>query len=140
MAAPVLYKVKSATYKTKAIVHAVSAEISVEGSEQTARGDGAAATQLAYMEDVHMRISITALQNNISDKDLINPGTGSLVVVLFQQAAGSGAGTPDATYTFTTAMFKGARRGAPLDGNPTVTLDFIATAASGVIADLVAIT
>lgn len=140
MASPKLYKIKSATFKSVAITHAQSAEISVEGSQQTARGDGAATVQLAYVEGVHMRVSISATEASISDKMLINPGSGALVVVVFEQASGSGAVTAgDKTYTFAEATFNGARRGAPLDGNPTVTLDFTCVAASGLIADLVTI-
>jgi len=141
MAAPKLYKCKTATFKAKAIVHAQTVEIASQGTEGMARGDGAAAMQLAWVDGVHLRVTVTALESAISDDDLILPGNGSLVCVLFEQAAGSGATAgADETYTFSNATLIGTSRGAPLDGQPTVSLNFVVVAASGDPADLFAVT
>lgn len=141
MAAPILLKIKTATYKTVAILHVQTADISVEGSEQTTRGDGAAAMQFAYVEGVHMRVSVTALESAIATADLTWPANGSLVLVAFQQAPGSGAAAAsDKTFTFTNATHRGVRRGMPLDGQPTVVHDFVVVATTGVVTDLMTVT
>ncbi len=140
MAAPKLYKIKSATWQSAAIVHAVAAAINFEGSEQMARGDGASAMQLAWVEGVHARITVTALEGLLTDAHIL-PGTGALVVTTFEQAPGEGqAASGDKIWTFALATFTGQRRGAPLDGLPTVEYSFIGVAASGLSADIFAIT
>ncbi len=114
MAAPVLLKVKSATFKSKAIVHAQSAEISTESTEGMARGDGATTMQIAWHEGVHMRISVTALESIVGDADLTLPANGSLVIVCFAQAVGSGqASGGDKTFTFAPANEEAFARFAP---------------------------
>lgn len=132
MAAPTLIKITSATYKSKQIVGAQGATIALQGSEQGVRGDGATARQAAYVEDIHAKITVTALQAAITDDDHILPGNGSLVIVGFTQADGSGAsGGGSKTWTFPNATLVTSSRSVPLDGNPVVSMDFTAVAASG---------
>lgn len=140
MAAPLLIKLKSATFKGKSIVAAQNASISISGSEQTARGDGATTMQSAYVEGIVARVTVQALQAHLTDKDLITPGNGALVIVGFQQADGSGqTGGGDKTWTFPNATLVSSERGMPLDGNPTVSLSFIAVDANGSLTTLFSI-
>lgn len=137
MSAPTLIKLKSATFKSKSIDGSQTASIEFSGSEQSARGDGAIAAQIAYVEDIKGKVSITALAAKITDVDHILPGSGSLVLVGFAQAAGRGAvGGGDKTWTFAEATLTGTTRSAPLDGNPTITLNFTCVAGSGDPADI----
>jgi hypothetical protein len=137
MAASVLIKVKSATFKAKAIVGAENATVEVSGSEQTSRGDGATTIQAAYVEGVMARVTVQALQGGLTDKDLINPGNGSLVIVGFTQADGAGqVGGSDKTYTFPNATLTSSNRGMPLNGNPSVNLSFTVADADGSMATL----
>jgi hypothetical protein len=137
MAAPLLIKIKSATFKSKAIVSAQSANIGFGGSAQTAKGDGATAMQIAYVEGIVGTIAVNALQGQITDKDVIMPGNGALVIVGYQQADGEGheAGE-DKTWTFPNATLNDTSRGMPSDGNPTVDHNFTAVAASGDPSDI----
>lgn len=137
MAAPVLMKLKSATFKGKAIVGAENATIEISGSEQTTRGDGATTIQASYVEAIMARVTVQALQASVTDTDLILPGNGSLVLVGFQQAAGSGqAGGSDKTWTFSNATLTSSNRGLPLNGNPSINLNFTAADANGSTATL----
>lgn len=137
MAAPTLVKVKSATFKGKSIVAAQTATIGFSGSEQDARGDGAVAAQISYVENIKGKIQVSALQAQITDNDHILPGNGALVIVGFVQAPGRGStGGADKTWTFANATLVDTSRGLPLDGNPTVNLNFSAVAASGDPADI----
>jgi len=137
MTAPVLIKMKTGTFKGKAITSAQQASIGFSGSSQKARGDGATANQFAYVEAIEGKVTITALQSSVSDNDLILPGNGALVIVGFEQAAGSGAtGGGDKTWTFPNATLESSERGVPIDGNPTVSLTFTCVAASGLPADI----
>ncbi len=140
MTAPVLIKITSATFKSKAILGAQSASVSLQGSEQGARGDGAIARQVAYVEDIHAKINVSALQAAIADDDHILPGNGSLVIVGFTQADGSGAaGGGSKTWTFPNATLVTSNRNIPLDGNPSHSLEFTAVAASGDPGDIFSI-
>ncbi len=137
MAAATLIKITSATFKSKAIVGAQNATISIQGSEGSSRGDGAVARQSSYVEDIHAKIDVTALQGSTTDKDLMMPGNGALVIVGFAQADGSGAtGGAAKTWTFPNATLANSSRGIPLDGNPSVSLNFTGVAASGLPADI----
>ncbi len=137
MTAPVLIKCKTATFKSKSIASAQQASIGFSGSSQKARGDGASANQIAYVEGIEGKVTVTALQGSITDNDLILPGNGALVIVGFQQAPGSGAvGGSDKTWTFPNATLESTERGVPIDGNPTVNLTFSCVADSGVPADI----
>lgn len=132
MAAPLLIKVKSVTFKAKAIVGAENATLEVSGSEQTARGDGATTIQASYVEGVMARVTVQALQGSITDKDLIVPGNGILVIVGFTQADGAGqAGGGEKTFTFPNATMTSSNRGMPLNGNPSVNLNFTVADADG---------
>lgn len=137
MAAPLLIKVKSASFKGKAIVSAQNATIAFGGSSQTAKGDGATAMQIAYVEGITGTVAVNALQGQISDKDVILPGNGALVIVGYQQADGEGAvGGADKTWTFPNATLTDTSRGLPSDGNPTVDHNFTCVAASGDPSDI----
>jgi hypothetical protein len=141
MAAPTLIKIQSATFKGKAITGAQQASIEFAGSEQTARGDGAVAAQISYVEDIKGKVSVTALAAQIKDTDHILPGNGALVIVGFTQAAGSGAvGGGAATWTFPNATLSSTNRGVPQDGNPTIAMQFTAVAASGLPTDIFSVT
>lgn len=141
MAAPTLIKLTSATFKSKAITGAQQASVEVSGSEQTARGDGAVAAQIAYVEDIKGKVTVTCLQAQIADTDHILPGNGSLVLVGFTQAPGRGAsGGGSKTWTFANATLVSSSRGIPIDGNPTVTMTFTCVAASGDPADILSVT
>jgi hypothetical protein len=132
MAAAILIKLKSATFKGKAIVGAENASIEISGSEQTSRGDGATTIQQAYVEAIMARVSVQALQASTTDKDLMVPGNGALVLVGFQQADGAGqTGGADKTYTFPNATLTNSNRGMPLNGNPSVSLSFTVADANG---------
>lgn len=132
MAAPILLKVKSATFKSKAIVGAENATIEFSGSEQTSRGDGASAIQASYVEGIMGRVTVQALQGSTTDKDLMLPGNGALVIVCFTQADGAGqTGGGDKTFTFANATLTSHSRGAPLNGNPSVNLNFTIADADG---------
>lgn len=132
MAAAVLIKIKSATFKSKAIVGAENATIEVSGSEQTSRGDGATTIQASYVEGIAAKVTVQALQASVTDKDLIVPGNGSLVIVGFQQADGAGqAAGSDKTWTFPNATMTSSNRGMPLSGNPSVNLNFTVADANG---------
>lgn len=139
MPAPVLVKVTSATFKAKAIVGAQSASIASAGSAQMARGDGAVTMQIAYVEGIHMRVSVSALQASLTDKDLINPGAGTLVIVGFVQDQGAAHTVTAYTWTFPQATLEGTDRSVPLDGNPAVQFNFVAVAPSGDLADLMSV-
>ncbi len=140
MTAPILIKITSATFKGKTIAGATTANISIQGSEQMVRGGGAFAMQAAYVEGIHAKITVGALQSQISDNDLVLPGNGSLVIVGFTQADGSGAaGGGTKTWTFPNTTLVSSDRGIPLDGNPTVNLSLTAVAASGDPADIYSI-
>ncbi len=140
LSAPILIKITSATFKGKDITGATTANISIQGSEQGVRGGGATARQAAYVEDIHAKVTVSALQSQISDNDLILPGNGALVIVGFTQAIGSGAaGGGSKTWTFPNATLTTSDRGIPLDGNPTVSVNFTAVAASGDPADIYSI-
>jgi hypothetical protein len=68
----------------------------------------------------------------LTDKDLFIPGNGSLVIVGFQQADGAGqTGGGDKTWTFPNATLVDSGRGIPLDGNPSVSLNFTVADADG---------
>lgn len=137
MAAPVLLKIKSATFKGKAIVGAENATIEFSGSEQTARGDGATTIQAAYVEGVMGRVTVQALQGSTTDKELMVPGNGVLVIVCFTQADGIGqVGGGDKTFTFPNATMTNSNRGAPLNGNPSVNFNFTVADAAGDTATL----
>ncbi len=139
MAAPIVRKCKTVTWQARAIVHAQSVSIAIEGDEQMARGDGATAAQIAWVENVHARITVNALEGSHTDPDVL-PGAGALVATLMKQAAGAGDGAADQIWTFAEATFKGQKRGHPLDGKPTIDYEYVAVAASGLAADLFAIT
>lgn len=140
MAAPTLIKITSATFKSKSIVGATQASVEVSGSEQSARGDGAVASQIAYVEDIKGKVTVTCLQAQIADNDHILPGNGSLVIVGFTQAKGRGAAGGGAkTWTFSNATLVSSSRGIPLDGNPTVTMTFTCVAESGDPADILSV-
>jgi hypothetical protein len=140
MAAPILVKVQSATFKGKAIKSATNATIQIGGSGQMARGDGAVAQQIAWVEGVSATVTVEANEASITDADLLLPGNGSLVIVGFEQAKGTGASATTHTWTFTDATFDGATRGMPQDGAPTVSLPFRCVAADGTMASLYALT
>lgn len=137
MAAPVLIKIKSATFRGSEIISATNAEIRLQGSEQTARGSGAGSMQIAYVEGIHARVTVQANQGQIAADAHILPGNGSLVIVGFTQADGAGAsGGGDKTWTFPNATLNNSSRGLPIDGNPQVSMDFTCVAASGDPADI----
>ena len=137
MAAPTLIKIQSATFKGKAITGAQNASVEFGGSAQEARGDGAVASQIAYVENIKGTVSVSALAAQIKDTDHILPGNGALVIVGFTQAAGRGAaGGGSATWTFPNATLTGTNRSVPQDGNPTISLNFACVAASGLPEDI----
>jgi hypothetical protein len=137
MTSPVLVKITSATFKGKQLLGAQSASIQVQGSEQSSRGDGAIARQASYVEDVHVKVTVAALQGLITDTDAYLPGNGALVITGFTQADGAGsAGGGAHSWTFPNATLVNAGRTVPLDGNPGVSFDWTAVAASGLIGDL----
>jgi hypothetical protein len=132
MTAPLLLKVKYASFKGKSIIGAENATIEVSGSEQTSRGDGATTIQSSYVEAIMARVTVQALQSSLTDKDLMLPGNGALVVTCFQQADGAGqSGGGDKTFTFPNATLTNSSRGAPLNGNPSVNLNFTVADADG---------
>lgn len=140
MAAPVLVKCKSASFAALAIAHAISFEWTRTGSPQMARGDGASTMQIAYTEGIHDQITVNALEGSLIEGALTAMGNGALVCTGFTQAAGEGqAGSGDKVHTWANASLVSMTRGAPLDGNPTVNYNFVAVAASGLVADLLAI-
>ncbi len=137
MTAPVLIKIKSATFKSKTIVGAENATFEISGSEQTARGDGATTIQSSYVEGIMAKITVQALQGSTTDTDLIQPGNGSLVIVGFAQAPGSGqTGGGDKTYTIPNATLTSTNRGMPLNGNPSVNFNFTGADAAGSLSTL----
>lgn len=140
MTAPLLVKVKSATFKGKAIKSATDATIAIGGSGQQARGDGAVTNQIAWVEGIGASVSVTANEASITDSDLINPGAGALVITGFVQAAGVGSVGADHTWTFPEATFDGSNRGLPLDGTPSVSLPFRCVASDGTMASLYSVT
>ncbi len=133
MAAYTLIKITSATFKSKAITGAQSATVAIQGSEQMVRGDGAIAIQGSYVEGIHGKVDVVALAAQVADDDHIIPGNGALVIVGFSQADGQGAtGGGAKTWTFPNATMSTSNRNIPLDGNPSVTLNFTCSAADGV--------
>lgn len=138
MAAPILLKASAATFDGSTLVHVTGAEITSQGSEQTARGDGATAAQLAWVENVHMRVTVNALEGDVAG-DCIMPRAGALAITSIAQAAGAGDSGDGQVYSFPEATFLGQSRGLPLDGTPTVNYNFICVAASGDPADIFSI-
>lgn len=137
MAAFTLIKITSATFKGKAITGANNATIAIQGSEQMVRGGGAFAMQGSYIEGIHAKVDVAALQGQLTDKDCFMPGNGALVIVGFAQADGEGlTGGGTKTWTFPNATLANSSRGIPLDGNPTISINFTAVAASGDPADI----
>jgi hypothetical protein len=140
MALPNLYKAKTATFKTKAITGVQSFQIDFQGSTQMARGDGVTGMQLVYTEGVHARVTVTALEGQVSDADLNVPGAyGSLVLKGAPQTAGKGLGT-EKTFTFAKAMLEAPSRSATNEGNPTVTYTFICVEEDGAEGSIMAVT
>lgn len=140
MTAPILVKVKTATFKGKSIKSATNASIAFGGSDQQARGDGAVAQQIAWVEGIMATVTVDANEASITDSDLILPGNGALVIVGFEQAPGTGTNGTDHTWTFANATFGGATRGMPEDGLPAVALPFRCVAADGTMASLYTLT
>jgi hypothetical protein len=141
MSAPLLIKVQSATFAGVPIVGATNASVELGGSEQTARGDGAIAAQIAYVEDIKGKVTVNALQSAITNTTLILPGAGALVIVGFTQAAGAGAlGGGGHTWTFPNATLNSTTRGLPLDGNPTNNLNFTCVDPNGVPSSIFSVT
>ncbi len=137
MPAFTLIKITGATFKGKTITGANNATIAMQGSEQMVRGGGAAAVQGSYVEGIHAKVDVTALQGGLTDKDLFVQSNGALVIVGFAQADGSGAtGGGAKTWTFPNATLSNSSRSLPLDGNPAITLNFTGSAASGDPADI----
>lgn len=139
MAASVVLKVKSATFKGKTIVGVENFTMEVSGSEQTTRGDGATTLQSAYNEGIRAIVTLQAIQgeSTTGDKDLIVPGNGALVVVCFRQADGAGqTGGGDKTYTFPNANLSNTSAGKPLNGNPSTNYNFTVVDAAGNLSTL----
>lgn len=138
MSAPTLIKITSATFGGTALVGAQTASIEFGGSEQTARGDGAIAEQIAYVEGIRGKVTVNCLQGIVSTTpaDLL-PRNASLVINGFTQAPGSGAlGGGSHTWTFPNATMNKTTRGSPLDGSPSMNFDFTCVAASGLPTDI----